>query len=55
VVVPKSEAEVLRDEADRINALARALADQFGRKVVVVWPDDEEAVIEPRPGLRQDG
>jgi len=42
VEVPKSEAEVsadLRDEADRINALARALADLFGRKAVVVWPD----------------
>ena len=58
VVVPKSEAEVsadLRDEADRIDALARALADQFGRKVVVVWPDDEEVVVEPRPEQSLDG
>ena len=55
VVVPKSEAEVLRDEADRIDALARALADQFGRKVVVVWPDDEEVVFEPRPEQGLDG
>ena len=51
VEVPKSEADVsadLRDEAERIDALARALADQFGRKVVVVWPDDKEVVVEPR-------
>ena len=51
--MPKSEAEVsadLRDEAERIDALARALADQFGRKVVVVWPDDKEVVVEPRAG-----
>jgi hypothetical protein len=35
----KSEAQVspdLRDEADRIDDLAHALADHFGRKVVVV-------------------
>jgi len=58
VEVPKSEAEVsadLRDEADRINNLAHALADLFGRKVVVVWPDDKEVVVEPRPELRPDG
>ena len=56
--MPKSEAEVsadLRDEADRINNLAHALADLFGRKVVVVWPDDKEVVVEPRPELRPDG
>ena len=58
VEVPKSEAEVsadLRDEADRINNLAHALADHFGRKVVLVWPDDKEVVVEPRPELRPDG
>ena len=57
VEVPKSEAQVsadLRDEADRIDDLAHALADHFGRKVVVVWPDDEEVVVEPRPQLRLD-
>ena len=57
VEVPKSEAEVsadLRDEADRINALARALADLFGRKAVVVWPDDTEVVVEPRAVRRPD-
>ena len=56
--VPKSKTQVSadqRDEADRIDALAHALADQFGRKVVVVWPDDKEVVIEPRPELRPDG
>ena len=50
VEVPKSEAEVsadLRHEADRIDNLAHALADLFGRKVVVVWPDDKEVVVEP--------
>ena len=54
--VPKSE-EVsadLRDEAYRINALARALADHFDRKIVVVWPDDKEVVVEPRPKPRLD-
>jgi hypothetical protein len=58
VEVPKSETEMpadLRDEAERIDALARALADQFGRKVVVVWPDDKEVVVEPRPERRLDG
>ena len=55
--VPKSEAEVsadLRDEAERIDALARALANQFGRNVVVVWPD-QEVVVEPRPEQSLDG
>jgi hypothetical protein len=45
VEMPKSEADVsadLRDEAGRIDDLARLLADHFGRKVVLVWPDDEE-------------
>jgi hypothetical protein len=58
VEVPKSEAEVsadLRNAADRIEKLAYALADLFGRKVVVVWPDDKEVVVEPRPELRPDG
>ena len=58
VEVPKSEAEVSadqREEADRINALARALADLFGRKAVVVWPDDTEVVVEPRAERRLDG
>ncbi len=31
-----------------------ALADHFGRKVVLVWPDDKEVVVEPRPELRLD-
>ena len=44
----------LRDEADRIDDLAHALADQFGRKVVVVWPDDKEVVVEPRGKRRLD-
>ena len=58
VEMPKSEAEVsadLRDEADRVDNLAHALADLFGRKVVVVWPDDKEVVVEPHPALRLDG
>jgi hypothetical protein len=48
----KSEAQVspdLRDEADSIDDLAHALADHFGRKVLLVWPDDNEVVVEPRP------
>ena len=63
--MPKSEAEAekseakgpagLRDEADRIDDLARALADHFDRKVVLVWPDDTEVGIEPCPELRLDG
>jgi beta-xylosidase len=56
--VPKSEADLStdqRDEADRIDDLAHALADHFGRKVVLVWPDDKEVVVEPRPELRPDG
>ena len=58
VEMPKSEADVsadLRDEAGRIDDLARLLADHFGRKVVLVWPDDEEVVVEPRPELGPDG
>ena len=53
----KSERQVstdLRDEADRIDDLAHALADHFGRKVVVMWPDDQEAVVEPRAVRRRD-
>jgi hypothetical protein len=52
VEVPKSKTQVpadLRIEADRIDDLAHALADHFGRKVVLVWPDDKEVVVEPRP------
>ena len=51
----KSEAQVsadLPDETDAIDDLAHALADYFRRKVVVVWPDDEEVLVEPRPELR---
>jgi len=56
VEVPKSEAEVSADlEADRMDALARALADLFGRKAVLVWPDDKEEVFEPRAGRSRDG
>jgi hypothetical protein len=50
VEVPKSETQVsadLRDEADRIDDLAHALVDYFGRTVVVVWSDDKEIVIAP--------
>jgi len=53
--VPKSETQVstdLRDEADRIDDLAHALADHFGRTVVAVWTDDKEVVVEPLPELR---
>ena len=32
-----------------------ALADHFGRKVVLVWPDDKEVVVEPGPELGLDG
>ena len=56
--VPKSKTQVsadLRTEADRLDNLAHALADHFGRKVVLVWPDDKEVVVEPRPELRPDG
>jgi hypothetical protein len=52
----KSEAQVsqdLRDEADRIDDLAHALADHFRRKVVVVM-DDQEVVVEPRTVRRRD-
>ena len=56
--VPKSKTPVsadLRTEADRLDKLMHSLADHFGRKVVLVWPDDEEVVVEPRPELRLDG
>ena len=56
--MPKHKTEVssdLRDDAERIDDLAHALADQFGRKVVVVWPDDAEVVVEPRAERRLDG
>ena len=52
--MPKSEAEISadqRDEADRIDDLAHALADHFGRKVVLAWPGAEEVVVEPGPEL----
>jgi len=58
VEVPKSKTQVphdLRTEADRLDDLLHALADHFGRKVVLVWPDDKEVVVEPRPELRLDG
>ena len=58
VEVPKSKTQVPADsrtEADRLDDLVHALADHFGRKVVLVWPDDKEVVVEPRPELRLDG
>jgi hypothetical protein len=58
VAVPKSEEEVStdqRDDAERLTDLAHAMADLFGRKVVLVWPDDKEVVVEPRPELRLGG
>jgi hypothetical protein len=57
VEVPKSETQVsadLRDEADRIDDLAHALADYFRRNVVVVGADDKEVVVEPRAERRLD-
>ena len=56
--MPKSKPEVsddLRDEANRLVDLAHALADLFGRKAVVVWPDDTEVVVEPGAERRLDG
>ena len=56
--MPKSETRVstdLRDEADRVDALAHALADYLGRKVVVVRTDDSEVVVEPHATRRLDG
>jgi hypothetical protein len=41
----------LRDEADRIDGLAHALAEYFGRKVVMVT-DDKEVVVKPRTERR---
>jgi hypothetical protein len=58
VEVPKSKTPAnLPDEAERIDDLAHALADHFGRKVVLVWPDDKEVVVEPRqePGVDGQG
>ena len=58
VEVPKTKTQApadLRTEADRLDDLVHALADHFGRKVVLVWPDDKEVVVEPRPELRLDG
>ena len=58
VEVPKSKTQVpadLRTDTDRLNDLVHALADHFGRKVVLVWPEDKEVVVEPRPQLRLDG
>jgi hypothetical protein len=57
VEVPKSETQVsadLRDEADRIDDLAHALADYFRRNVVVVGTDDKKVVVEPRAERRLD-
>ena len=54
----KSKTQVsadLRTEADKLDELMHALADHFGRKVVLVWPDDKEVVVEPRPEQRLDG
>ena len=55
--MPKSKTQVpadLRTEADRLDDLAHALADLFGRKAVLVWPDDKEEVFEPGPKPRLD-
>jgi len=57
VEVPKSKTQVPADprtEADRLDDLVHALADHFGRRVVLVWPDDKELVVEPRHELRLD-
>ena len=48
----KSKAQVSA-EADRIDDLAHALADHFGRKVVLVV-DGQEVVVEPRAVRRPD-
>ena len=37
----------LSDEADRIDELARALADHLDRTVVLMLPDGEEVAVEP--------
>ena len=55
--MPKSKTQVpadLRTEADRLDDLLHALADHFGRKAVLVWPDDKEVVVEPRPKPKLD-
>jgi hypothetical protein len=57
VEVPKSKTQVsadVRTEADKLDALVHALADQLGRKVVLVLPDDTEVVVEPRAKLGLD-
>jgi hypothetical protein len=57
VEVPKSKTQVpadLRTETERLDDLVHALADLFGRKAVLVWPDDTEVVVEPRPKPRLD-
>jgi len=54
VEVPKSKKRV-STEADRVDALAHALADYLGRKVVVVSMDDKEVVVEPHAKRRLDG
>jgi hypothetical protein len=49
VEVPKSETQVsadLWDEADTLD-LAHALANYYGRKVVVVGTDDHEVLLSP--------
>ena len=51
---PKTETQAsadLRNQADRIDDLARALAAYFGRKVVMVT-DDKEVVVKPRTERR---
>ena len=53
--VPKSKTQApadLRTETDKSDDLVHALADLFGRKAVLVWPDDTEVVVEPRPKPR---
>ena len=57
VEVPKSETQVsadLRDEADTIDILRMRWRITIGRKVVVVWTDDKEVVVEPRAERRLD-
>ncbi len=51
--MPKSKKRASTD-ADRVDALARALADYLGRKVVVVSIDDKEVVVEPHAKPRLD-
>ena len=57
VEVPKLRTRVsadLREDADKLDALAHALADYLGRTVVVVATDDKETVVTPRTGRTLD-